>query len=103
MVTFVLKLSGDKLLRPRTDIQFPIQFPISDGKFPKSTVDLSKIKNPGTNVDFAVFKIVWYLVVARAVRAVCWEGLPYVLYGAGVGLFYAFWEPKFYVVVIRSL
>ena len=28
----------------------------------KSTVDLSKIENPGTNIDFAIFKIVWWIL-----------------------------------------
>ena len=40
------------------------------------------------------------LVAARAVSTVCWEGSPYVLYGAWVGLFYAFWTPKNYVVFL---
>ena len=39
------------------------------------------------------------LVAARAVSIVCWEGSPYVLYGAWVGLFCAFWTPKNYVVL----
>ena len=34
------------------------------------------------------------LVAARAVSTVCWEGSPYVLYGAWVKLFYAFLDPK---------
>jgi hypothetical protein len=27
----------------------------------KFTVDLGKTENPGTNIDFAVFKIVWWI------------------------------------------
>ena len=40
------------------------------------------------------------LVAARAVSTVCWEGSPYVLYGAWVKLFFAFWDPKNYVVFL---
>jgi hypothetical protein len=106
MVTSVLKTSGDKLLCPRTDIQFPWIF----SKFrttriykfitvrpyakawtatsgtrpshphrshrparecprwphqvtsPKFVVDLGKRENLGTNVDLAVFKIVWWIL-----------------------------------------
>ena len=40
------------------------------------------------------------LVAARAVSTVCWEGSPYVLYGAWVGLFRDFLDPKNYVVFL---
>ena len=40
------------------------------------------------------------LLAARVVSTVCWGGSPYVLYGAWVELFCAFWTPKNYVVFI---
>ena len=43
------------------------------------------------------------LVAARAVSTVCWEGSPYVLYGAWVGLFCAFSEPKKLYGIYRCL
>ena len=40
------------------------------------------------------------LVAARAMSTICWEGSQYVLYGAWVKLFCAFWTPKNYVVFL---
>ena len=43
------------------------------------------------------------LVAARVVSTVFWEGLPYVLYGAWVGLFCALLDPKNVCGIYRRL
>ena len=43
------------------------------------------------------------LLAARAVSTVCWEGSPYVLYGAWVGLFCAFLDPQNLCGIFRCL
>ena len=43
------------------------------------------------------------LVAARAVSTVCWEGSPYVSYGAWVKLFYAFLDTENLRGVYRRL
>ena len=42
------------------------------------------------------------LVGGPKLSTIYWEGSPYVLYGAWVGLFCTFWTPKIYVVFLGA-